>query len=155
VTARPVAALVGALLLAAACSDDGPVEPEPSTTTLTGVAIDGLEPGACLVGLPGPSPGRVETVDCDLDHRAEVYAVHDLGDGPFPGAGPIDERAARGCAERYEAYAGEPIDPTTDRAFAELVPTQDSWGGGDRRVVCLALPPGGGSARGTIAAGEA
>ena len=64
--------------------------------------------------------------------------MFDLEADGSPSAAEVDALAAGGCTKRYEAYAGEPVDPTTERAFAELVPSSASWEEGDRRVVCLA-----------------
>lgn len=144
--------LVVLVVLAAACSDDGPPDPQPSTTRAAGTAVDDLEAGTCLAALPEPGSTLVAPVDCTRAHRAEVYAVFDLEADGSPSATEVDALAAGGCTERYEAYAGEPVDPTTERAFAELVPSSASWEEGDRRVVCLALPPGGATAEGSIAA---
>lgn len=149
---RPAVVLIVLVVLAAACSDDGSADPQPSTTTAAGTAVDDLEAGMCLAALPEPGTTRVAPVDCTRGHRAEVYAVYDLEADGSPSVAEIDARAAGGCTERYEAYAGEPVDPTTDQAFAELVPSSASWDEGDRRVVCLALPPGGTTEEGSIAA---
>ena len=145
-------ALVGAFVTVVGCSDDGgSPTPTSATTQPSGTAIGELEPGACLATVPDGQSPRVDAVDCADEHRAEVYATHDLDDGDFPGVAAVDEAAAEGCSDRYRAYAGEPIDPTTDRAFVELVPSAPSWEDGDRRVVCLVLPPGGVTEPGSIA----
>ena len=142
-------------LAGVACSGDGGGA-EATTTTATsalpGQVLDDLVPGDCLVEVPDTAAGRVETVDCGLAHRAEVYAVHDADGGPFPGSDQLGAEAALRCVALYEAYAGEPVDPTTDRAFVEVVPSAASWAEGDRHVVCLALPPAGTSVEGSIAA---
>jgi hypothetical protein len=146
---------VAAVVLAVGCSDGGG-SAEPVTTTVTsalpGQAINELVAGDCLVEVPDATSGRAEAVDCEQPHRAEVYATHDVDDGPFPSAGQLSRAAGRGCAARYAVYAGEPIDPTTDLAFAEVVPSEASWADGDRLVVCLALPSAGASAEDSIAA---
>jgi hypothetical protein len=153
VTNRTVVWTTVALMTAAACSGgDASTEPVPTTATVpSGTPINDLEPGACLVEVPDASSGRAATVDCERTHRAEVYAVLEVDDGSFPGAGALSDEAGVRCTGRYGAYAGEPVDPTTDLAFAEIVPTEASWADGDRRVVCLALPPAGARAEGTIA----
>lgn len=144
--------LVGALVMLIGCSDDsGPPPTSATTVDAPGAAIDDLEPGTCLRAVPRRLSDRAEVVDCGEEHRAEVYATHELDAGAFPGVPAVNEDAALGCADRYGGYAGEPIDPTTNRAFAELVPSAPSWADGDRRVVCLALPPGGASETGSIA----
>jgi hypothetical protein len=147
-------AVLAFVLVTAACSGEADEPASVPTTTLLGEAVDEVGPGDCLADFSDPSSGRVEVVDCAEAHRAEVYAVHELADGPFPGAAVLGEDAALECAERYGEFAGEPIDPTTALAFSELVPSDLSWADGDRRVVCLALPPGGEKTVGSIADGS-
>lgn len=155
-TRRTLLLCTALLASAGACSggdDDGAATTTTETTVLPGRSVADLTPGDCLAGLPDGTRDRVETVDCSAEHRAEVYAVADLDDGPFPGAAEVSELSAQRCAGRYGRYAGEPIDPTTNRAFAEIVPSLGSWEDGDRRIVCLALPPAGATERGSIADG--
>jgi hypothetical protein len=148
-----VVAAVAGLAVAGCSTGDASTDPAPTTTTVpAGTAIDDLEPGVCLAEVPDASTGRAETVDCGRPHRAEVYAALDLDGTSFPGTPELSEEAALSCTVRYARYAGEPIDPTTDLAFAEIVPSEASWGDGDRHVVCLALPPAGAQADGSIAA---
>jgi hypothetical protein len=155
VTGRTVVLAATVALFGIGCSDDGGGA-ESATTTATsivpGQALDELVPGDCLVEVPDAPLGRVETVDCEHSHRAEVYAVHDVDDGSFPEVDRLSAEAALRCVALYEAYAGEPVDPTTDQALAEIVPSEASWAEGDRYVVCLALPPAGASVEGSIAA---
>jgi len=154
-TALVAAAVV---LVGVGCSDDGEAAKSTAATVTTvaaGQPLDRLVPGDCLVDEPDASSGRVETVDCELAHRAEVYGVADLDGGPFPGTDQLNVEAALRCDALHEGYAGEPVDPTTDRAFAEIVPSEASWAEDDRHVVCLALPPAGASAEGSIAAASA
>lgn len=150
-TGRTIVLAATVALTGLGCSDDESVA-TTVTSVVPGQALDDLVPGDCLVQVPNTAAGLVETVDCGLAHRAEVYAVHDADGGPFPGSDQLGAEAALRCVALYEAYAGEPIDPTTDRALAEIVPSEASWADGDRHVVCLALPPAGASAEGSIAA---
>lgn len=153
---RGAALLLLTYVLLAGCGSSE--ETEATTTTTTepaGVAVDDLVAGDCLSQVPAGPSERVETVPCATEHRAEVYAVFDLEQSDQTEAATVSEDAALGCADRYAAYAGEPIDPTTDRAFSELVPSEESPSDGDRGVVCLVLPPGGAVAPGSIADGSA
>jgi hypothetical protein len=152
---RTIVMAAAAVLFVAGCADDDGGSAESATITVTvvlpGQAIDDLVAGDCLVELPDASTARVEIVECELPHRAEVYATHDFEGRTFLGAGTLSDEAASRCAALYAVYAGEPIDPTTDQAFTEIVPSEASWADGDRHVACLALPPAGESAEGSIA----
>lgn len=149
---RVAAGVLGGLLVLSACSSDEATAPDrPPRTTQPGTPLAALGPGTCLARLPDPAADRAAVVDCRRRHRAEVYAVVELEDGPLPGAGVLDRQAADRCARAYADYAGEPVDPTTDRSFAELVPSRAGWDEGERTVVCLALGSGGRSGRGSIA----
>ena len=150
---RPALVAIALFGVVACSADDAPDEPPTTTVTtvLPGEAFDELNAGDCLIELPTETTSRVETTPCARQHRAEVYATLDLGAETFPGAGEVSLEAAQRCSTSYERYAGEPIDPTTNQAFAEVVPTAASWGDGDRRVVCLVLPPGGATSEGTVA----
>ena len=144
-----------AVLFVAGCSDDTASVATVATTATTvapGQALADLAAGDCLPDLPTAAVDRTETVSCDSSHRAEVFATDDFDqEQSFPGAGRLSGEAALRCSALYEAYAGEPVDPTTDQAFAEVVPSEASWADGDRRTICLALPPAGASVEGSIA----
>src|SRR5690606_13104575 len=97
-----------------------------------------LEVGHCVESLPlgGASPWTYLIVDCDLPHKAEVYATFDLTEGDWPGDDAVDEEAYEDFQERLLNHPGAPDDPSV--LVGTLYPTEGAWAIGDRRVVCLA-----------------
>lgn len=101
-----------------------------------------LEPGTCFDDVDAfyddESEGvsDVPTVDCAEPHDNEVFATYDLPDGDFPGQEAIATTAEEECIERFEDYVGIAY---ADSRFVSthLIPTAQSWEGGDREVVCF------------------
>jgi hypothetical protein len=97
-----------------------------------------LTTGHCLRDLP--ADGRVDRVDvvpCSEPHAAEVVALHELADGPWPGRTAVDREATAACE----------MDTTqSDAGFRPVVwtPSEASWGQEDRTSLCLAWFEGGG-----------
>ena len=100
-----------------------------------------LEVGQCLDD-PGARSGieEVELVACHDPHDFEVFALTDLPDGPYPGAGEVVDAAQARCTGLFAAYVGVE-EPASALATAFLVPSEDGWEGGDRQVVCLLYEP--------------
>lgn len=125
-----------------------------------------LDQGQCWTAPPEPEPGaptsttagagevvldEVVVVDCGAGHDARAYATTCLGaDGagrlgpaacpapaevPWPGDRELRRAAVRFCLERFAAEVGEPY-ATSERTTVELVPSQEEWAAGHRRVVC-------------------
>ncbi len=79
---------------------------------------------------------EVPIVGCEEPHDNEVYAIHELANGDFPGDAEVAESAQMGCIERFAGYVGTPY--AESELFATwLFPTEMSWGAGDREVICV------------------
>jgi hypothetical protein len=143
--------------LLAACSGDNGEQVAPTTPPTTVAdppsSLYDLEVGDCFSGLGRNQDLGVRIVDCARRHQAEVYGALDLDVRRFPGADVLRRQAATQCAQRFADYTGEPAGPGTEVAFAEIVPTLDSWSSGDRRALCVAVGLDGVPLRGSIAAG--
>lgn len=115
-------------------------EEEPESES---VSVFDLEEGMCIVSLGG-TDGTVEqldVVDCDASHEAEVFSVFELeggDDDDFPGTAGVESDASSGCEERFEDYVGISFQESRLQATF-LAPTEDTWAGGDREVVCVAF----------------
>jgi hypothetical protein len=149
-----VAVALAVAVLAGCAGDDGePVssapEREPGRQAQT--SLHDLHVGDCVQGLGSDRDVSVRVVRCRRPHRAEVYALFDLGGDQFPGVEVLRRRAATGCLQQFAPYSGEPAGPGTELAFVEVVPTLQSWAAGDRRALCLALGPNGTNLSGSIA----
>lgn len=78
---------------------------------------------------------NVNTVDCDEPHHNEVYHLFDLVDGDYPGAAEAESAAIDGCIAAFDSYVGAALaDSQLDVRY--LYPSEETWGDGDREVVC-------------------
>jgi hypothetical protein len=75
------------------------------------------------------------TLPCTEEHWMEVYAVHTLKAGPFPGGKAAERRAEAGCDQRYERIFRGHRAPDL---ISSLAPEEDDWTAGVRTAVCLA-----------------
>lgn len=96
-----------------------------------------VRPGHCVAELPEDGAvARVRLVPCDEPHEAEALALHDLGDGAWPGALDVRRRATDACEmDAAQAEAGA-------RAVV-WTPSEQGWADGDRTALCLAWHPDG------------
>jgi len=84
----------------------------------------------------------VTTVDCAEPHDNEVYALFDYdGSDEYPGEETLSTAADDGCEGRFEAYVGTAY-LDSEVYYTHLIPTEESWGTGDREVVCVLYIPG-------------
>lgn len=112
-----------------------------------------LQPGDCF-GVPPESTSEVAVVSalpCEAPHDLEVFHIYDSTiESAFPGAdGFLDEAQTR-CLPAFRSYVGVDASASAFRIFT-VVPSDESWRTGDRRIVCAVYEPGvlsTGSARG-------
>ena len=119
-----VALLAGLLVagLAVSCSDDAPND---------------FEAGECTTADLAGLTTEIETVECDQEHAAEAYAQFDLSGDEFPGLDEINAEAEDRCiTDLFEDYVGLPYEESIYLA-TYLGPTEESWGDGDRTVICI------------------
>lgn len=106
------------------------------------VLLEDLQPGDCVRRLPAGAVRTLEAVPCGEPHRAEVYAVFDLT-APPGGTYPGDEEVRRvtdGGCDRRSTELGLPAKGLAAVSFS---PDEDTWGLGDREVICLLEAPDG------------
>jgi len=122
---------VGALLLSlsgcAAASDTV----DPGETTVFEVAVGDCLNDAAQTG----DVSAVPIVPCSEPHDSEIYAVIVMTDGEYPGDQPVVQQADDGCRAEFTAYIGVPA-AQSRYMFNALYPTEDSWTGGDREILC-------------------
>ena len=107
------------------------------TATKDKVVATNLATGDCITDIPGGSLVQiVPKTDCSQPHAGEVYAVLSMPDGAYPGQSVIDQWQNR-CPNELESYAP---DAATDESIGVFVlyPTAETWGQGDREIVCVA-----------------
>ena len=116
--------------------------------TLSGCAVvsDALGPGETIVFELGAGDclndasesGDVSTVpvvDCDKPHDSEVYAVITMDSTDYPGDDAVVAQANDNCRAEFESFIGVPA-AHSRYMFNALYPTEDSWNGGDREILC-------------------
>ncbi len=83
----------------------------------------------------GGEVSDVPIVDCSEPHDTEVFHTFDVEDGEFPGEEALVTQAGDVCVPVFEEYVG--IDYLSSRLqIFPITPTQSSWDGDDREVVC-------------------
>ena len=97
-----------------------------------------LEVGTCFDDEDSGSGevSDVPIVDCSDPHDNEVYYLFDMPDGDFPGSNAIEEQAIDGCLASFDSYVGRSYE-TSVLDIAWITPTEPSWDGGDREIVCI------------------
>ena len=165
----PIALVVAALVLAVACSSGDSssgttTTTAPRTTTTTGgppagateQGLRSLEVGQCF-DLPKDDPEAddraVWVVQCTDPHTHEVYDLVRyegpvLKGGGYAGTAAVQDWAEQACFGRFEAFVGIPW----TRSSLEIEtwwPSEESWGRGDRTVICTVFPESGGATAGT------
>jgi hypothetical protein len=112
-----------------------------------GVGVFQLQIGDC-VQLPGIGTVQsVEGVPCEEPHDAQVYSAYDLVGASYPV--DIDEEAAEGCYDRWQAALGTVYEDDLERDFTIFTPTREGWDLGDRGVTCFVIPIDGGQVTGS------
>jgi len=97
--------------------------------------------GDCLATAPdGSTVNSMPTLPCSAPHVYEVYSQFDVPDSAYPGAAALTGSADSGCDAAFAGFVGR---PSTESALAYgfLYPSEQSWGAGDRTVVCFVGDP--------------
>lgn len=172
---RPFSALtlvLAAAVMAVGCNDGGgEAQPDSSPSTTEAVATtapSGRPPGAVETGLRDLETGQcfdtiddlqvrdlaVWVLDCATPHIYEVYDVvtyegEGAGGGtPYPGVATVQDWAEQACFDRFEAFVG--VRWTLSELDIEVWwPSEESWGRGDRKVICTVLSDSGDPLTGT------
>ncbi len=98
--------------------------------------------GACFdsSSLEGDQVATIEILDCAEEHDVEAYASLELSGEAYPGQDEILAQADEFCLAEFDSFIGTAYqDSVLDFSF--LYPTEESWGEGDREVLCLAISP--------------
>jgi hypothetical protein len=115
-------------------------EPSGGTSPQRGyqASVFELGPGDCLADLGAARAARlVPVVPCDVPHRAEVVAVVQLPDRPWPGAAEVQDLATDRCVAAIRSTG---IRAEAGLRWTYFGPSEDSWTtGADRAVSCLVV----------------
>nr|WP_256414337.1 MULTISPECIES: septum formation family protein [unclassified Frigoribacterium] len=121
----------------AAGSDPG-IDPDAVPDT----GIEELTVGDCFsFGGADATAEEVSMVDlrsCDEEHQNEVYLQDELTDADaYPGDEATAAEADDLCYGAFEGFIGLPWEES-EVEYLYLTPTEQSWGQGDRSVLCYA-----------------
>ena len=82
----------------------------------------------------------VPEIECAEPHDNEVIGLRQLSGSSYPGDQAVTELADNLCVSAFEEYVGISYIQSSYE-FGWLVPTEGSWGAGDREVICFAYDP--------------
>ncbi|WP_456786802.1 septum formation family protein [Cellulomonas sp. P5_C5] len=134
---------------------DPPVRDETSgeITESSEADVFSLKVGDCLNQAASEEETEVSsvpTVPCAEPHDSEAYAATDLPEGDYPGDASVTESADTYCYDEFATFIGLSYDESA-LDLASFYPTQESWAGGDREIMCFVSSPDG-QVTGTLAA---
>ncbi len=133
-------ALAGCSLIGnIAGGNDTPTTTDEGTTTdVFTIAVGDCLNDAAVEG----EVSEVLTIDCAEEHDSEAYASIIMDDGDFPGDTAVDDQAVSGCKAEFSTFVGIDYDSSV-YDFSYYYPTEESWGQGDREILCLIVDPAG------------
>lgn len=104
-------------------------------TIKVGDCIGSFEDGSEVAELP--------VVPCSDPHDQEVYASFMVPEADaFPGTDAVNSQAETDCAAEFETFVGVPYEESA--LYVQfLTPTEESWGQGDREILCTIYDPEG------------
>lgn len=101
-----------------------------------------LKVGECLKA--ADESGLVEEVrkvPCEEPHAAEVFAALVVSGETYPGRDEL-QKQAEGCAPEFREFIGKAY-TQSDLKITYFHPTEESWGQGDRQILCIVSVPNG------------
>lgn len=109
-----------------------------SSSTGENTDVFSLVVGDCLdePRADGDDVFDVTTVDCAEPHDNEIYDSVILPDGEFPGAESIDASSTEACIASFASFAGIEYADSVRLEYFPFYPTEGSWAGGDREILC-------------------
>ena len=139
--------LAGSISISNPFEDTGAVEVGATETTEVGEATTtapdndyyGLLVGDCIDDdeLESYIAGDdYETIPCDDPHGNEVYLVHELAPGSYPGEDAVREDLVLVCEDEFEGYVGRAYESSSLDAYVTW-PGSDLWASGVRIGECL------------------
>jgi hypothetical protein len=139
--ARNAAVAAVAALALFGCSSDPERDEETGELAESGdVGVFDLEVGDCLG--EEISEGEVESLEaapCSEPHSEEIFAALTIPDGDYPGQEALDAEV-EGCFEEFTEFVGMPYEESV-LEINYMAPTEESWGQGDRELLCTVYDP--------------
>jgi hypothetical protein len=147
VAAIAILGVVGAVFFASGAERDGSGEVVSAGT----LQVTDLQVGDCFDSAIDETVGEtvevqgVDAIPCAEEHRNQVYAIRQLPDGsdaPFPGDDAAFESSGLLCLETFQDFVGLVYEESV-LDISVVYPSADTWGAGDRDVVCAVYDPAG------------
>lgn len=155
-------------MVGSSCSGGSAAHTSTASTTAATAPATGLPAGATPVGVrdlrtgqcfdvpkddPDATDRAVWSLPCTDVHTHEVYDEVAYGGpsvkgGGYAGTAVVQDWAEQACFDRFEQFVGKPW-TTSSFEIETWWPSADSWGRGDRVVVCSVFPSDGGHTTGT------
>lgn len=153
-SAAATVVLGGCAVLSSFLPTSAPVRDATGTITEAEEHTDvfALRVGDCLAADGGPEPFGVDgapegedvweapTVPCSEPHETEIYHAVQLGGEEFPGEDALGLRADDACYAAFTPFVGLEYEESY-LDYTLIMPTAQSWSGGDREVLCLIGDP--------------
>lgn len=141
-------AVLAGLLVAGlgACSgddDDADAQRDESGEVTEGGDADVFEVGVgdCMGGdAPQGNVTSVQATPCEQPHESEIYFSHTIPGDTFPT--DMTTIAEEQCMPAFQEFIGMPYEQSVIEVTT-LEPTAESWSGGDRELLCVAVDPAG------------
>lgn len=102
-----------------------------------------LKTGDCFNDPAENEVASVGAVECSALHDYEIFGTvdHPAGsDAAYPGASAVEEVINSECNARFEPFVGTPYEDS-ELYIYYLAPTEESWGDGDREILCALYLP--------------
>jgi len=127
----------------------------PTDDATTGDDVFSIKVGDCLND--ASVSGEISTVPivkCSQPHDSEAYFSGNLDDGDFPGDDAIKQGAEALCGPAFTDFVGAPYEDGKGYDYSYYTPTKESWGAGDREIMCVVFDPSGAKVTGTLKGAE-
>jgi Septum formation len=106
-----------------------------------GTSPEALRAGDCIDVPSTTELSAIPKRPCTEPHAGEVFHVFEVANAAGGTAYPSDPEWGQLiypiCDPAFEDYTGTPVETRTDIDYVYLVPTEDRWASGDRRVTCV------------------
>ena len=101
-----------------------------------------VEVGNCIGDFQADEEvSNVDVVPCEEPHDQEIYAIFEVPDGEFPGEDSFEAQVQEDCIPEFETFIGMAWQESA-LDIKWLQPTEESWGEGDRELVCTVYEEG-------------
>jgi len=84
----------------------------------------------------------VPVVPCAEPHEDEVYHAFDTAESEFPGLDALAAEADETCIAEFADFVGISWE-ASGLEYYPMYPSEGSWAGGDREIICVLYDPAG------------